>query len=239
MRYARPFFDLQLSFAEKIAALSKRPLAAAVFEYTNFYVRFGLGRDFEAAHAVWQHYVRGLREAHDARDWTYRFYLTRPHDGGRPAVVATFGCFSYARVSDGRLRLHFENAEPDGQSPLAPERREQRLAELRALVEHVKRHEEQTLRFVGTSWLYNLETYRRLFPDEYVTSATVVRGRFRHMPLWGQFLRRDGTLREARAREFLARLAGQSTVEEVEDCFPLRVLGVHASIEAFYPFYGV
>ena len=36
-----------------------------------------------------------------------------------PAVVATFGCFAYSRLSGERLRLHFQNAETDGRSPLA------------------------------------------------------------------------------------------------------------------------
>jgi hypothetical protein len=238
VRYAKPFFDLQFRFAETVAARSKRSLVDGLLDYTNFYVRFGLGRDFDPAHEVWQDYVRGVQTAEDGRDWTYLFYLTRPHDGGRPEVVATFGCFSYARVS-GRLRLHFENVETDGRSPLAAERRRRRLDELRQLFAHVKRTEPRPLRFVGTSWLYNLDAYRRLFPDEYVASATLVRGRVRHMPLWGQFLQRDGTLREALVRQFLARLAVHASVDDVEDCFPLPVWGVHAPLETFYRFYGV
>ncbi len=47
MIYAKPFFDLQLEFAHKVTVLSGLPLARALFEYTNFYSRFGSGRDFE------------------------------------------------------------------------------------------------------------------------------------------------------------------------------------------------
>ncbi len=35
-----------------------------------------------------------------------------------PAIVATFGCFSYSRLSGDRIRLHFENADADGHSSL-------------------------------------------------------------------------------------------------------------------------
>lgn len=43
--YAKAFFDLQLEFAETVSALSGLPLARTVLEYTNFYIRFGFGRD--------------------------------------------------------------------------------------------------------------------------------------------------------------------------------------------------
>ena len=39
-----------------------------------------------------------------------------------PSVVATFGCFAYARPTRERIRLHFQNAETDGGSPLARDR---------------------------------------------------------------------------------------------------------------------
>ena len=43
--YTKSFFDLQLRFAHTVSALSGLPLARAILEYTNFYIRFGLGRD--------------------------------------------------------------------------------------------------------------------------------------------------------------------------------------------------
>jgi len=104
------------------------PLADALLGYTNFYIRFGLGRDFDRTHPGWQDYLAGLRVADDGQDWTYRFYMTRPHALGSPPVVATFGCFSYSRLRDDRIRLHFENAQTDGGSSLGSSRRSQRLA---------------------------------------------------------------------------------------------------------------
>jgi hypothetical protein len=46
LRYAKEFLDLQLEFAETVSALSGLPLARTVLDYTNFYARFGLGREF-------------------------------------------------------------------------------------------------------------------------------------------------------------------------------------------------
>jgi len=110
---------------------------------------------------MWQEYVAGLQATHDRHEWTYGFYLKRPGAMLTPTVVATFGCFSYARLSAEGIRLHFQNAETDGQSPLAADRARERRAELTALFAHVKRTVRQPLRVVGASWLYNLEAYRR------------------------------------------------------------------------------
>ncbi len=237
--YARAFFDLQLQFAKAVSAPSGLPLTRALLEYTNLYVRFGLGRAFDPAHPVWQEYLAGMGDANDTGEWTYRFYLARPQAGAPPGIVATFGCFSYALLSEGRIRLHFGNAEPDGHSPLGIERRDRRLADLAALFGHVKRTMQAPPRVVGASWLYNLEAYRRLFPKSYLATAHVLHGRFQHMPLWGQFVNRDGTVKESVARDFLERLGRLTSLESLDECFPLPVLTAEAPAREFYEFYGI
>jgi hypothetical protein len=236
--YAKAFFDLQLQFAETIAALSGLPLARVLLEYTNLYIRFGLGRAFDSSHPTWREYVAGL-DTNDRGEWTYRFYLTRSEGDGAPTVVATFGCFSYSRLNGDRIRLHFQNAETDGHAPLGSKRLDGRLAELAALFGHVKRTLRPPLQVVGASWLYNLEAYRRLFPVSYLASARVISGRFQHMPLWGQFLDRHGEIKESARRQFLERLERQASTDGLDECFPLQVLAVQASGRDFYELYGV
>jgi len=238
VRYAKTFFDLQLHFARRVSALSGLPLARALLEYTNLYVRFGLGRDFDPAHPTWREYLAGLRDADDAGEWTHHFYLRRPDTMAAPGIVATFGCFAYAPLSDDRIRLHFRNAETEGHSPLGIERVDQRLAELAGLFAHVTATRPQPARVVGASWLYNLEAYRRLFPVSYLATARVLARRFQHMPLWGQFLDRDGKTRESMTRPFLERLERQSTLEGLDHCFPFQVLTAEASVREFCDFYG-
>jgi hypothetical protein len=240
MRYAKAFFDLQIEFAEAVSALSGLPLARTLFEYTNLYIRFGLGRDFDPAHAIWQEYLAGLPNTGDCRDWTYRFYSERAAwMAGGPSVVATFGCFSYARPSADCIRLHFRNAETGGCSPLGTDRRAHRRADLTALFAHVKRTEPRPARVAGASWLYNLDAYRRLFPEAYVATARPAPNRFRHMPLWGQFVNRDGEVKEKVASELRDRLARQSGLEGLDHCFPLPVLAVEGAVQAFYELYRV
>jgi hypothetical protein len=237
--YAQAFFDLQLLFAGKVSALSGLSFARALLEYTNLYVRFGLGRDVDPAHPSWREYVAGVDASADARDWTYRFYTARSGVPTGPSVVATFGCFSYGVLSGDRIRLHFLNTDPDGCSPLGVERRDQRLADLCALVGHVKRTQRESLQVIGASWLYNLEAYRRLFPPSYVATARAIRGRFQRMPLWGQFLKRNGHVNEAAAESFLGRLHRASDLERLDECFPYQVLSVEAPAQTFYDYFGI
>ena len=237
--YARAFFDLQLQFAGRVSAVSGLPMARALLEYTNLYVRFGLGRAFDPAHPVWQEYVAGWRDPNDAGERTHRFYLTRSRAVPPPGLVAKSGCFSYSSLTDGRIRLHFVNAETDGHSPLAIERRDRRVADLAVLFDHMKRTMREPPRVVGASWLYNLEAYRRLFPKSYVATARVLYGRFQHMPLWGQFVDRHGEVNEPLAQQLLQRLERQVSLEGLDQCFPFQVLTAEASALEFYECYGL
>ena len=239
MVYAKAFFDLQLQFAHKVTELSGLPLTRVLLEYTNLYIRFGLGRDFHPAHPIWQTYLAGLQDTNDRRDWTYRFYLTRAEAMAGPPVVATFGCFSYALLRGDRIRLHFQNAETEGHSSLGVACLGQRRADLTALFGQVQRTLPEQVQVVGVSWLYNLEAYRRLFPVAYVATARVISDRFQSMPLWGQFLDRHGDIKESMTRPFLERLERQVRVERLHECFPFQVLTVEAPVREFYDFYGI
>jgi len=239
MVYAQAFFDLQLQFADKVTEISGLPLTRVLLDYTNLYIRFGLGRDFHPEHPIWKAYLAGLQDTHDMREWTYRFYMTRAETMAGPPVVATFGCFSYALLYGDRLRLHFQNANTEGHSSLGVACLGQRRADLTALFGHVQRTLPERVQVVGVSWLYNLEAYRRLFPVSYVATARILRNRFQSMPLWGQFLDRHGGIKERMARPFVERLERHVSVERLHECFPLQVLTVEAPVREFYDFYGI
>lgn len=238
MPYVREFFDLQLLFARRVAELRGMPLNDALLDYTNLYVRFVADREFDRDNPVWSAYLAGLKDNTDPGDWTYYFYRHRPHRVQPAAVIATFGCFSYALGECGQIRLHFHNADRHGHGPLSEERVPSRLFELTSLVRHVLAQQETVKQIAGVSWLYNLTAYRRLFPESYVSSATVATNRFRNMPLWGQFLNRHGGVRKDAATLFARRVCDQTRVGDLAQCFPLQPLAVSAPVEAFYEFYA-
>lgn len=237
MAYIKSFFDLQLRCAEIITGTFELPLQRVLLEYTNLYVRFGLGRDFRPEHPDWQRYLAGLDEAGDIGEWTYRFYLTRDEAMARPPVVATFGCFSYDLVAEDRIRIHFRNIDTEGCSSLGIAHIARRRADLAALFEHVRRNAPEDAKVVGISWLYNLDAYRRLFPASYIATARAVGNRFQGMSLWGQFLDRHGDLKEDMTRRFLTRLEEQTDVERLHEALPFQVLRVEAPVGAFYELY--
>jgi hypothetical protein len=59
------------------------------------------------------------------------------------------------------------------------------------------------------------------------------------MPLWGQFVNRHGDVREDAARRFRDRLGEQSTLEQLDQCFPFQVLRLEAPAVEFYKFLGL
>lgn len=215
------------------------PLEQALLEYTNLYVRLGIGRDIDAGHPVWRSYLDGLRSAEAGGDWTYRFYLEDAEANTAPAVAAGRGCFSYGHYRANAVRLHFHNATSRERSPLAASEEQQRRAELASLFAHLKSENRSDLVVVGRSWLYNLAPYRRLFPADYCASARVTRGWFQSMSLWGQFLDHKGGVNEARARYFSEALAARASLVGLDECFPLQVLTAEAPAESFYRLYGV
>jgi hypothetical protein len=236
--FPRQFFDIQLAFAERVRTLTGIPLERAVLEYTNFYVRLGCGRDFDPNHETWQAYLTGLRESSDPLGWTYQFYLSDAETKTTPTLALTSGCFSYSLQERDLVRLHFHNADPSLRSPLHPTCVAQRRAELAALFAHARRYVGGRAEVVGTSWLYNLEAYRRLFPHPYTTSGKVVQ-RFRSMPLWGQFVDHRSQLKAALVRQFLDATAKLASPAHLADVFPLQPIAVRAPVQQFYDHYGV
>ncbi|MDF3837567.1 hypothetical protein P3W85_32150 [Cupriavidus basilensis] len=236
MVYSKEFFALQIEAAKAVAALAGLPIGRALLDYTNLYIRFGLGRDFNHSHPIWRRYVDGVTRSADVCDWTYRFYLAQGEDL-RPA--ATSACFSYAMQGEEHVRIHFRNAEPATTSPLSSERLPARLGELRSIFGDVRRAGNNVKGVVGTSWLYNLPAYQRCFPASYIASARVAEPRYRHVSLWGQFLDRNGSLRHGVVRDFKGRLERLTGLGDLALAFPLQALAVEAPIADFYRFYGI
>ena len=91
----------------------------------------------------------------------------------------------------------------------------------------------------GSSWLYKVDAYRRLFPPEYTGALSPAGYEFQFLALWGQFLDREYSLRQPTARDFLSRIAVGRTLEELKACFPYEVLRTECSVRHFYDYYSI
>jgi hypothetical protein len=241
MLYPPGFFSIQLAFASKISHLSHRPYQEIVLNMTAFYRILGLDWSLDPQNPVWRAYLKGMHQIDiDAdADWSYRFYFERVDQ--LPAYdIQHWGCFGYEYWSERRLiHLHFWNLDESGYGPLSHQRKEARLADLRSMFSHIKRMHPDAIAVYGSSWLYNLKAYRRLFPIEFGISTHTDTPHLVARSLWGQFLRYDGRLNEERAEVFLDRLNRLEEEHEYAQCFPFQVLITQAPITLFYAFYGV
>ncbi|WP_421934926.1 hypothetical protein [Phenylobacterium sp.] len=237
----RDYFEVQLLFAEAIAARTSRLLSDTCLELTNLHRRFGLGRpDGGAPSAGWARYAAGLEgcASHaDRLDWTVAVFADAP-----PEARATrrFGCFSYELLSpDPVVRIHFSNRDSaDGLGPLARAKADRRQAELREMFAHIGAHHTDARTVRGGSWLYNLEAYRRLFPPDYAASTfEPERVRLDGTSSWGQLLDFREAVKPA-VRQALLDALDTLDLAAPWKAFPLRALGAEAPIESFHRFYG-
>lgn len=238
----RGYFDLQLRFGELLAERAARPLVEVVTTHTNLHRRFGLGRIGEAGVApLWREYLEGLVDCtgHRARvSWTHACFL-RGEDERAPAEQRRFGCFACDPPSpDGEVRIHFSNADQDGISPLSSTRMARRRAELEAMFSWLAERYPNARQVRGTSWLYHLPAYRRLFPPAY-TAFPVIPERlsFHGSSSWGQLLDHRERVKPAARAAFLARLPALEPTR-LRELFPLPALKVTAPLALFLDFYG-
>lgn len=221
----RPYFAVQLLFAERLAKLSGSSFPEAVLRYTNLHRRFGLGRaDPDSPRCEWLRFeaqlvqLRGLQER---LDWTVSYYADAKPETN---VAPRFGCFRFDPPgSDGVVRIHFSNRDADDASPLAPVKAERRQAELAEMCAYISLHHPSSEVIKGGSWLYNLDAYCRLFPPAYVASRRKpTQVRLDGASTWGQLLTYRGSLKAEARDKILANLA------EMEPTAPWRVFPLHA-----------
>lgn len=237
----RPYFDVQLRFAEAMAEKTAGSIGEACLTYTNLHRRFGLGRIAADGPApAWGRYAEGLavRSSHAERlDWTVAVFADSPRE--RRGSARVFGCFSYEMLEGERVvKIHFSNREGDDASgPLASAKAERRRSELREMFGFIRSRHPSAETVLGGSWLYNLEAYRRLFPPAYAASAfEPERVRLDGTSSWGQLLDFRGNVKPAVRQALLHALADLDAAAPWRS-FPLRALGARCGIEAFYRFY--
>ncbi len=226
MIYSNDFFQLQVRFAHKIAGLdSTISLGQAINDFTALASICG---------PKWSHQLDQAIVTTDVAGSLHQHYLDEPPPD-RPNDVI-FGCFAYSYPWQDRpiLRLHFRNREADPlHQPLALNRVQHRQQELRALVAYAAAAHPEITTVRGGSWLYNLPSYRRIFPDLFLAQAktTLVQPKF--MSAWGQFALASGAIRKPPTERFLRALAHCTTIDECLEAFPLARIEIECDFGLF------
>lgn len=242
IQYAKEFFTLQIKFAQKIAEVSNQELADVLINHTMLRNLFNLRVSHDMSNPLWDAFIQGLYTSDNPEDWTYDFYLQRMTIASESSDERQFfGCFSYVYPWRGtkKLRLHFENRETFKHGVLSKTRMTLRKSELSAMFRHIQINHSDVETVRGGSWLYNIPAYIRLFPPDYVKTAKPVGYETGFWALWGQFIARNGSIRQPAASQFLKCLDKQKTIEDCLQCFPYQVLQPECAIETFYKFYNL
>lgn len=237
----REFLEVQLIFAEIYAERASITLSEACLRFTNLHWRLGLGAA-NGGHASpeWSRYADELerRAARaDRLNWTVEFFVDTD---SVESADRRFGCFRFdAPNADGVVRIHFGNRDAtDEGGPLARVKIERRLSELRSMFAFIRAHHPDARTVRGSSWLYNIEAYRRLFPPEYAASSFESESvRLNGTSSWGQVLDFRQRVKPDVRRSLLDNIR-HVDVASPWKAFPLRARGAEAAIEHFYGFYG-
>lgn len=207
----RDVFEFEHELATIMAARKGIPLIEAIRDYTSE-LRGG------AYHVGFDMVKIRAKEGIDRENLVEFAYTSYMKDYERMKKVepyhvineGRFGCLAYDyKAEENMVRVHFMNVEnaPDG--PFSKEGIEQRKLEMHDLFVAIKERHKDAEVVLGNSWLYNLDGYRSLFPEEYQQGLHPDYSEREWkigFTVLGQFINRDGTLRKERADAFLTAL---------------------------------
>ena len=167
-----------------------------------------------------------------------------------------FGCFYYRYQKDQQaIALHFFNAEAEeefingkdmSKGPLSKEKFERRRHELKDMFTDIKERYPDVKYVVGRSNLYNVEAYRRLYPDTYEVGDIDYDPELwaGNTDIWGQFLggndKEPGQygFKDELAQEFLKK-AESVPLDRLADALPNPPRTARGDIQDFYDLYGI
>ena len=243
---SRSFFGVQLRYADALSAKARIPLAEAITFHTNFHRLFAYGNLGKMQPD--ETFISLAREATAIADPNKRLdlfiaaFADRPLDpwpSDRFPFGPHFAC--EAPNEAGTVRIHFRNRyNRDAVGPLDISNVARRRAELAEMIAFIARRWPEAKTVNGASWLYNTESYRRLFPAEFAASRAPFAGpRSTHgLSTWGQFVNFRGAVKPTIAEAFIHNLESLDPAQPWF-VFPHQVLTTTAAFETFRREYGV
>ncbi len=240
--YPKGFFEVQLAFARKVAQITQQPFEDAVLHFTAMYRILGLDWSADPTNPVWQKYIQVLQQdAKEGAEGTYQFYYSMSDSIPHMSEQQHWGCFAHDYLpKQQRVQMHFSNQDFTKYGALSYQRMDVRKAELKAMFMVIRQEHPEAETVVGSSWLYNLEAYKRLFPVEYGQSAKAPNSvPYLGRGLWGQFLNHEWQVNEHTFEVFLQRVGAATNMEQCDQSFPYQILLPKAPISLFYQFYTI
>ncbi|MSR86918.1 hypothetical protein EXS70_01975, partial [Candidatus Peribacteria bacterium] len=165
--FEKEFITLQIQFAREAARVDDISFAKALLLFTGIYRRSGIPLDerneLDDTNPQWQEFLSHI--GNDEQLVTAALAMIRRPTPDTP----TENCFSYSYdETDKAINIHFENNDRHEKGPLSDERLGARVAELKSMFAEIKKKHPEAERVRGSSWIYNIPNYRRLFPHAYV-----------------------------------------------------------------------
>lgn len=237
----RSYFALQARFAARVADIEGLDFGEACRLHTAFYALArdndaGLPpdrNDFDPAHPKWVEFLEEVGAGADPVDFVYQAYLEGDAQGDTGER-----CFDFEYWPEDRLvRIHFSNNRAG--TALHPSAGQDRIRELHDIFAVVRHQHPDAAIVRGTSWLYHLEAYRRLFPPSFVAGLRSVGHPHQFAALWAQFIDRHGVVKPKLAERFHAQVDTATTLAELDEAFPLDVLATTGDVATFHEHYGV
>jgi len=233
---------LYIDFAEAVQKKTGESLADTLYKFTPLqweFQRYSPDPDL----AVWNEFVTGIGKK-PLLDWVLEFSKRRDdpklakNSDKKGKENTPKRCFMYDVFGED-VDIHFDNNDKSGFGPLSKERMKERRAELKELFTIIKFKHPKAKEVHGRSWLYNLESYKRLFPESYAKSVKPYKGKFANgNGLWGQLSDREGNLKQDLVTELFENLE-KVDANDIPSAFKYQRMTASAPIEDFYKEYGV
>lgn len=242
----KDFFELQMEFAKEIQHKTHEPLLNIIKERTSDLRLNAFNRE--------GYKMTGLKPGvteENIVDMSYQEYLRTSDEDlieYHPEGSTRFGCFYYDQdEKKEKIRVHFFNAEFDSVGPLDKTKIELRKKEMKDMLNDIKIKYKDVQEISGLSWLYNLPSYKRLFPANYLKNLEINEDPFqwaRGTTIWGQFIDNQYHLKKDLADELIKRLKELSPDQPLSEVFKkgpplLSPLNSHAPLQDFYTMYGI
>jgi hypothetical protein len=241
------YFSLQLEYAKRSTQISGIPLEQALMEFTSFWRRIHnplvlkankTEWSFDPATPQWRELCGRIQNNEPADIVAYDLYLK--NDNSTEAGKQYFGCFRYDFITQadndhGIIKIHFRNRDHSLGGPLSKERQQARLQDLKSMFASIRENHPEAKTVEGGSWLYNLQSYQRLFPKTFTSNMKVEEIPFpRSSGIWGQFINSEGQVNEKMKSAFIHKTDAAKSIKELLQCFEFKILFPRAGIENFY-----